>query len=113
MSATSNAAADTAAAISPTIQSKARWRVASVQPLAGYKLYVTFVDGVAGQVDMADLLTSSSAGVFAPLRDERVFRQVDVHWGAVTWPGELDLAPDAMYDEIKATGVCRVRPFEA
>jgi len=27
-----------------------------------------------------------------------------VNDGAVTWPGELDLAPDAMYDEIKANG---------
>jgi len=23
----------------------------------------------------------------------------------VTWPGEIDLAPDAMYEGIKATGV--------
>ena len=29
---------------------------------------------------------------------------VYVSLGAVTWPGELDLAPDAMYDEIKARG---------
>jgi len=25
-------------------------------------------------------------------------------YGAVTWPGEIDLAPDAMYAEITATG---------
>jgi hypothetical protein len=24
--------------------------------------------------------------------------------GAVTWPGEIDLAPDAMHDEIKKNG---------
>ena len=27
-----------------------------------------------------------------------------VEHGAVTWPGELDLAPDAMYREIKKNG---------
>jgi hypothetical protein len=25
--------------------------------------------------------------------------------GFVEWPGDIDLAPDAMYDEIKALGV--------
>ncbi len=25
--------------------------------------------------------------------------------GAVTWPGEIDLAPDAMYLEIEAAGI--------
>ena len=33
-----------------------------------------------------------------------VFAQVGIDHGAVTWPGEIDLAPDAMYDEIKASG---------
>jgi len=28
-----------------------------------------------------------------------------VHLGAVTWPGELDLAPDAMHAAIRRTGV--------
>ena len=31
-----------------------------------------------------------------------VFAQVTVVPGAVTWPGELDLAPDAMFDALKA-----------
>lgn len=112
MPATSNAAADSAAEVAASIQPKTPWRVASVRPLAGYKLDVTFVDGLAGEVHMADLLTSPDAGVFAPLHDEKLFKQAFVHWGAVTWPGELDLAPDAMYDEIKARGVCRVGPFQ-
>ncbi len=30
----------------------------------------------------------------------KVFRQVFIDDGAVTWPGEIDLAPDAMYAEI-------------
>lgn len=61
---------------------------------------------------MEGLLTSSGAGVFAPLRDEQVFAKVPLRWGAVTWPGELDLAPDAMRDDIKSQGVYIVRPFE-
>ena len=44
------------------------------------------------------------AGVFAGLRDEKLFREARVVLGAVTWPGDLDLAPDAMHREIKEHG---------
>jgi hypothetical protein len=50
------------------------------------------------------LVHSPNAGVFATLRDEMLFRQVRLELGAVTWPGELDLAPDAMYAAIRQTG---------
>ncbi|MGH8515273.1 MAG: DUF2442 domain-containing protein [Gammaproteobacteria bacterium] len=33
-----------------------------------------------------------------------LFRQVRLECGAVTWPGDLDLAPDAMYEVIKVYG---------
>jgi hypothetical protein len=37
-------------------------------------------------------------------RDPVLFAQAYVEYGAVIWPGEIDLAPDAMYDEIKKHG---------
>jgi hypothetical protein len=48
---------------------------------------------------------SSKAGLFAALSDPTLFAQVTLDMGAVTWPGELDLAPDAMYSAIKEHGV--------
>ena len=51
------------------------------------------------------LVRSPSAGVFARLADPSLFAQVFVEHGAVTWPGEIDLAPDAMYAEIKKAGI--------
>jgi hypothetical protein len=39
-------------------------------------------------------------GALAPLRDEQFFGQVFIDSGAVAWPGEIDLAPDAMYAQI-------------
>ena len=39
-------------------------------------------------------------GVLAPLRDTEFFRQVFIDRGAVAWPGEIDLAPDAMYADV-------------
>jgi len=38
------------------------------------------------------------------MADPARFVEVYVEHGAVTWPGELDLAPDAMYQEIKNHG---------
>ena len=47
---------------------------------------------------------SDNAGIFAQLRDPAVFAQAHVEYGVVVWPGEIDLAPDAMYNEIKKQG---------
>ena len=82
----------------------AYWRVLSVEPLATHRLKVRFVDGTAGHVDMGELVASPEAGVFKALRDPDIFAGVYLAYGAVTWPGDIDLAPDAMHDEIKAHG---------
>jgi hypothetical protein len=39
-------------------------------------------------------------GVLAALRDRRFFAQVFIDQGAVAWPGDIDLVPDAMYAEV-------------
>jgi hypothetical protein len=80
------------------------WRVASVHALPGFRLRVHFVDETEGFVDMAGLIHSPNAGVFAVLADAALFNQVFVEHGAVTWDGKLDLAPDTMYAEIKKAG---------
>jgi hypothetical protein len=64
-------------------------------------LAVRFADGTEGRVRFE---SSHLRGVFEALKDPAVFQQVRVDSGAVTWPGEIDLAPDAMYREIKRTG---------
>jgi len=81
------------------------WRVVVVEPLEGFRLFVRFIDDLEGTVDMAGLVQSPTAGVFAQLADISLFRKVFVEHGAVTWPGELDLAPDAMHAEIQKTGI--------
>lgn len=82
----------------------APWRVSQVVPLEDFSLNVTFVDGLTGEVSMKGLIFNQNAGVFAVLRKPDVFNQVSIVCGVVTWPGEIDLAPDAMYEAIKATG---------
>jgi hypothetical protein len=80
------------------------WRVTRVKVTGPYVLHVHFVDGVDGEVDLSRLILSEDAGVFARLRDVKLFNQVYVDAGAVAWPGELDLAPDAMHDGIQQFG---------
>ena len=88
----------------PTVVPRAPYRVAEVTALPGWKLRVRHNDGVEGTVDLSGLVHSPRAGVFAALRDVTLFEQVFLDLGAVTWPGELDLAPDRMHDEIVARG---------
>ncbi len=83
--------------------------VTHVAPRPGYQLAVRFIDGTAGQVQMREMIFDPAAGVFAALRDPAVFAKVAVDEGVVTWPNGLDLAPDAMYDEIQQNGVWVLR----
>jgi hypothetical protein len=78
-----------------------RWDVVEVTPESGWRLKVRFADGLAGTVRFD---SSYFTGVFEPLRDPQFFNRVFVDHGAVAWPGELDLAPDAMYREIQNHG---------
>ncbi|MBF0132514.1 MAG: DUF2442 domain-containing protein [Magnetococcales bacterium] len=88
----------------PPVVLTAPWRIAEVQALPNYCLKVRFLDGVEGIVAMSHLVMDEDAGVFTALRDQDLFAQVYLDYGAVTWPGEIDLAPDAMYNAIKAHG---------
>jgi hypothetical protein len=68
----------------PAVRPRAPWRVAEVEALPGFRLRVRFSDGTGGTVEMAEFINSDAAGVFAVLRDEKVFRQVRITLGAVT-----------------------------
>ena len=89
------------ASLTPPIQSSMPWRVLSVEAMPQFRLHVCFVDGTEGTFDLSHLVHAANAGVFAVLSDAALFNQVFVEHGAVTWPGEIDLAPDAMYAHIK------------
>lgn len=77
------------------------WNVVEAKVIDHLEFAVTFADGLSGRVR---LLPSHLYGVFAVLKDPVFFKSLSVTDGFVSWPGELDLAPDAMYDEIKANG---------
>ena len=78
-----------------------RWDVIQIEVTGDLTLRVHFADGLTGQIRF---LPSHLTGVFAPLREPAFFAQVFVDHGAVAWPGDIDLAPDAMYQAIKSRG---------
>jgi hypothetical protein len=88
----------------PGIIPSAHWRLTEIGILPDYRLSVKFFDGTRGEVDLSRLIWSDQAGVFSLLRDPAIFAQAAIEYGAVTWPGEIDLAPDSMYDQIKQQG---------
>jgi hypothetical protein len=77
------------------------WDVVKVAVVAPLTLAVEFEDGLAGKVVFKP---AHLKGVFAKLENPDYFGQVGIAHGAVTWPGDLDLAPDAMHAEIKKNG---------
>jgi hypothetical protein len=94
---------NSAAAVAPAVRPAMPWRVVSVEASRGYRLRVRFLDGLEGVVDMSRLVASPNAGVFAASADSEAFNRVFVSLGAVCWPDGLDIAPDAIYAEIKAS----------
>jgi hypothetical protein len=73
----------------------------AVEVLGHLRLRVRFRDGLIGEV----IFTGSHLrGVFEPLQDPAFFAKVSCANGFVEWPDEIDLAPDAMYDEISDHG---------
>jgi hypothetical protein len=93
--------------VEPPIRHAAPWRITFVTALPDSRLRVTFVDGVAGDVDMGSFLSDPTIDntIFEQLRDPAVFAQARVVLGAIEWPNGAYLAPDAMYDAIREYSV--------
>ncbi len=79
--------------------------VVEVKPLEHLHLKVTFSDGLTGEVIFSE---NHLNGVFEALRNPAVFSDVNCAHGFVEWPGNIDLAPDAMYEEVKRNGVWKL-----
>jgi hypothetical protein len=77
------------------------WDVIEAKPEAHLILFIRFADGITGRVRF---LPSHLTGVFSQLKQPDFFKEVLINDGVVTWPGDIDLAPDAMHDEIARHG---------
>lgn len=79
-------------------------KAVQANPLDGFRLWLKYADGIEGTVDLSDL---AGRGVFEAWSERKVFEAVTVNEsGAIVWPGDIDLCPDALY--LRLTG----RPAE-
>ena len=72
-----------------------------VKPLAGYRLFLRFNNGVAGEVDLSAELEGD---VFEPLRDPAMFATAGQHpvMRTAAWANGADLAPEFLLDLMRA-----------
>jgi hypothetical protein len=74
--------------------------IVTVKALPGFRLELHFDNGESGVADLSEFV---GRGVFAAWEKPGVFDQVRVtSEGAVEWPGEIDMCPDALY--LRITG---------
>lgn len=76
-------------------------RVTAVRHVEGYRLELTFADGVQAVLDFEDCIVGRG-GVFLPLEEVAFFKQVRVDPEArtIVWPNDVDLDPDVLYSEV-------------
>jgi hypothetical protein len=87
--------------------------IVTVQPKGNYRLRLRFDDGVEGEIDVAAMLPFE--GVFAALRDPKVFGavKVDPALGTIVWPNGADLDPDVLYAVVTGKPIPDLTPRPA
>ena len=85
--------------------------ITDVRVLDGYRIELTFSDGVRGVVDLTNRVVGRG-GVFAPLENAEFFRQVvvDSELGTIVWPNGADICPDLLYNWVTGEAVPRPEP---
>jgi hypothetical protein len=83
-------------------------KIVEAKALPAFRLKLKFDNGESGIVDLSSLV---GRGVFAAWQQPGVFEQVAVtDVGAVEWPSEIDLCPDALYLQMSGKSVDEVFP---
>ena len=69
--------------------------VVRVQPGDDYQLELEFENGEKRVFDMRPLL---SLKPYDRIAAPHMYRRAKVEYGTVVWPGEIDIAPETLYD---------------
>ena len=70
--------------------------VVSVKPREDFYLELEFENGERKLFDMRSLLLLNPWNRIANLQ---LFERAKVEYGTVVWPGEIDIAPETLYDD--------------
>jgi hypothetical protein len=75
-------------------------KILEARPLDGYKIWLKFNDGIAGEVGLSHL---TGKGVFTFWEESENFKKVSIENGrSLAWSDEIDLDADSLY--LKLTG---------
>lgn len=69
--------------------------VIKVQATPDYLLYLEFENGEKRIFDMSPYMDKRP---FATLKGSPLFAMASVDFGTVVWPGNIDIAPETLYD---------------
>jgi hypothetical protein len=69
--------------------------VTAVETTSDFALVLTFENGERRRFDMTPLLGRKPFDALRPLQR---FAQARVEHGTVVWPGEIDVAPETLYE---------------
>ncbi len=73
--------------------------VVSVVAQEDHTLLIVFENGEKRRFDMTPLLDKKP---FSRLRDLPLFMKATVAFGTVVWPGNIDIAPETLWDKSEA-----------
>jgi hypothetical protein len=69
--------------------------VVKVKAQSDYKLELEFENGERRLFDMAPIIDKKP---FGRLKETNTFLAARVDYGTVVWPGNIDIAPETLYD---------------
>ena len=69
--------------------------VTKVKALPNYVLLLEFENGEKRYFDIAPYMDRK---LFIRLKNPSLFRQAFIDYGTVVWPGNIDIAPETLYD---------------
>ncbi len=94
-----------------------RWRdpsyipkVVDVRHVRDHVLWLRFDDGLEGE---ADLFDSLGGQIFEPIRDPVAFARVELRYGTLWWDGDVEWAPESLYERVVATKGLDPRAMDA
>ena len=83
-------------------------RPIAVEPRDGYRIWLRYSDGAAGEVDLSHLV---GQGVFAAWENRACFAGVRLaEHGAIVWGEDLELCPDALYLQLTGKPLSAIMP---